>query len=242
MGRIPLIDLTGQRFGRLLVLGLSASAPQPRINLDTVWACRCDCGNECTADWVSLRSSGKRSCGCWRREASHTNRLKHGASCRGKKRAEYRIWTGMIVRCYNQHAKAFPRYGARGIVVCDQWRHSFEAFLADMGARPSPEFSIDRIDNEGNYEPGNCRWASISQQTRNRRSSKFLTFRGETLCISDWAKRLGLNRSTLDGRLQRLPLEMALTRPLRRHAPYRYKPRDRRVPPASRPAGRRCCR
>lgn len=114
----------------------------------------------------------------------------------------YRIWTGIKTRCFNKNEAVYDRYGGRGIGMCERWVESFEAFLEDMGSRPSPEHSIERIDNEGNYEPGNCRWATDAEQARNKRTNVWLSKDGVTLCLSDWAKRLGLCHSTLIWRMK----------------------------------------
>jgi hypothetical protein len=122
---------------------------------------------------------------------------------------EYTTWRGMRERCDRPTHNLYHRYGGRGIRVCERWQ-SFENFVADMGPKPEGT-SIDRIDNNGNYEPGNCRWATREEQARNNTRSRHLTFNGETLCLSDWAARIGVSRATLEGRLERgWPLEDAL--------------------------------
>lgn len=120
----------------------------------------------------------------------------------------------MIDRCHNGRSKDCARYGGRGIVVCQRWRASFDAFLADMGRRPAAVLSIDRIDNDKGYEPGNCRWATDSEQARNRRSNLLLTHRGETLPLIVWAQRTGIGRATIAHRVKAgWPVDEALTRP-----------------------------
>lgn len=155
------LDLSGQRYGSLV--GISRAAIK---NKRTYWNCRCDCGSDCVVDAGHLRSGHTTSCGCVRRAT--IGNLKHGQS----KSLEYLIWNGMRQRCSNPKNSHFRYYGGRGIRVCDQWQASFENFIADMGAKPSPKHTIDRINNEGNYEPGNCRWATYSQQNKNRRPRK----------------------------------------------------------------------
>lgn len=113
---------------------------------------------------------------------------------------EYSPWQNMLNRCRNPDTPGYDRYGGRGITVCSQWR-TFAAFLADMGSRPSPEHSIDRIDNDGNYEPGNCRWATPEQQQRNRANNRLLGHGGKVLCIADWAELRGLTRGIIMSRL-----------------------------------------
>jgi hypothetical protein len=116
----------------------------------------------------------------------------------------------MISRCHNPKDKSYPRYGARGIRVCDRWRDSMVAFIDDMGPKP-PGASIERIDNDGDYCPENCCWASAKQQNRNKRTNHFIEFNGRRLCVQDWASELGLTPSALLHRLKIMPIEKALT-------------------------------
>lgn len=160
MGRL-LIDMTGERYGRLLVVS------RYRCRGAAMWVVRCDCGTEKIVAGGSLRSGDTQSCGCLHKERTSAARTTHGAT-RGSRTDLYRIWRGIISRCTNPHLSRWPRYGGRGITVCDRWRHDFTAFAADMGPRPSPQHSIDRIDPDGHYTPGNCRWATALQQRHNR--------------------------------------------------------------------------
>lgn len=197
------IDIKGQRFGRWTAIefvGKVKGVPK--------WKCRCDCGTERLVWSVALRSGTSKSCGCFNLEALSKRQRTHGAS----DTLLYDVWVHMIQRCTNPNHKSYAYYGGRGIKVCDRWRRSFKAFVEDMGQRPSDELSIDRIDCNGNYEPGNCRWATSEQQSLNRRNAHLLTYQGRTQPLSAWAKEFGMPRDRLKMRLKLgWPLEDALT-------------------------------
>lgn len=144
-------------------------------------------------------------------------RVRHGLSHlpSGKIRPAYNTWSNLLGRCYSSTNWKYPRYGGRGITVCDRWRISFENFYADMGDRPSPRHTLERKNNDGNYEPDNCRWATQKEQARNRSSNRLLTAFGETLPMATWAERFGLGPTTLRRRILRgETVEAALTKPL----------------------------
>jgi hypothetical protein len=190
-------DKTGIVFGRLTVR-LFVGFDQNRHSL---WRCACTCGNSTVATSCNLVSGEVQSCGCGETESRYLNAT-HGHTRDNVDTPEYRSWTAMNTRCTNSKRTEWERYGGRGITVCERWQ-SFEAFFEDMGPRPKGK-SLDRFpNNDGNYEPGNCRWATQREQTANTRRNKFLTIDGQTFCVTEWARRAGLGEATLRGRLRR---------------------------------------
>jgi len=178
-------ELIGQQFERLLVIK-AADLKRGR----PYWLCRCDCGVEKVVLGASLKSGNTKSCGCLNRQLSAERATTHG----GRGTPEYTSWTKAKQRCTNPNNKSFHNYGGREIKFLFD---NFEEFLAHVGPRPGAEYSIDRIDNSGNYEHGNVRWATRKIQSRNKRNNRYLTYQNETLCLKDWAKKLGFSYRTI---------------------------------------------
>lgn len=184
----PSIDMIGKRFGKLLVTELVGKDKHGQFR----WKCQCDCGKEKVIVGQSLRSGGTTSCGCNKAK----NGYKHGYAPDRGPRPEYRAWINMNQRCTNPNMDRYPLYGGRGISVCSEWQHSFQTFLDYIGQRPSSDHSIDRIDSNGNYEPGNVRWADKATQSVNKRSTRWITYKDKTQSISAWARELGFKDGT----------------------------------------------
>jgi hypothetical protein len=180
----------GQRFGRLIAVEFVARDKSRQQR----WRFRCDCGGEIIHRVSAVRCGDVRSCGCLHREAAaiqgRAKRI-HGMT----KSSEYNTWLNVISRCDNPSNTRWADYGGRGIKVCERWR-KFENFLSDMGSKPSPKHSIERIDNDGNYEPGNCKWATTSEQSKNRRSNVWVMFDGKKMLLEEAVGLIGLSRST----------------------------------------------
>lgn len=196
-------DLTGEVFKRWEVLSYHGRASGSSGG--AIWLCRCDCGTERPVKATSLQSGKSLSCGCLHREImadrcrrNLVNRTtKHGLS----RTREHSSWNQMIQRCHNPKNPTYERYGSKGVTVCDRWRADFLNFLADMGDCPTDSHTIDRIDPFGNYEPGNCRWATDDVQRLNQRRTRRFEFKGEMLAIPELASRTGIADKTLYYRL-----------------------------------------
>jgi hypothetical protein len=184
-------DLKGRTFGRWVVLEFSGRDK----NRNALYLCRCLCGQEKTVCRVNLLNGQSTSCGCYLREISTT----HG----GRGTIEWGIWSRIKQRCNNPRCPKYSDYGGRGIVLCDRWRVSFANFLADMGKRPSPEYSIDRIDNDGPYSPENCRWATRSEQGRNYRQNHLIEYQGSVRTLVEWSEITGIRSDTISMRLKK---------------------------------------
>ena len=202
-----LIPMVGTVWGNWTVISVSSRRSKEGV---AYWLCRCVCGEERQVLGTGLRRGSSKSCGsCLSQELRAARRaamLTHGMS----KTSTYRTWHTMRRRCRDKKFRDFPYYGGRGIKVCERW-NSFEKFLEDMGERP-PGMTLDRKDNNGNYEPGNCRWSTALVQMNNTRGNKYLTYDGKTMSLSDWARHVGIPPPRLSARLRLLhwPLAKAL--------------------------------
>ncbi len=206
-------NLTGRRFGCLVTIG-PVVIKRYKGATHVIWQCRCDCGNETSVSAGNLRRGQSRSCGCMKGKWCSDANIKYEFG-KAKPLPEYRAWCHMKGRCYDENDKRYADYGGRGIRVCNRWLDDFAAFYSDMGQRPSSRHTIDRIENNGDYEPNNCRWATFTEQNRNRRISRYLTVNGERRHAKEWAGVFGVPYGTIVSRLQRGWGERdAVTRPL----------------------------
>lgn len=189
-------DMTGRRFGKLVVISRHQIA-----NKGPHWLCACDCGETTIAATGHLNAGQRVSCGCQVADS----RRKHGLSYS----PEYRAWTNARDRCRNPNNRKYSLYGARGIRMCDRWVASFENFIADLGLKPSPNHSLDRWPNgDGNYEPGNCRWATAVQQNNNRSINRHVYIQGKKMTVAEASRFTGIPHATIRDRLDRgLPAE-----------------------------------
>lgn len=171
---------------------------------------RCECGQEFEAIVSNVKTGETKSCGCWQRACTIARSTKHG----GGTTRLYKTWAHMLDRCENNKIRSYKDYGGRGIRVCEAW-HDFTAFRAWALANGyADHLTIDRVKNDGNYEPGNCRWATRKEQNRNSRRNRLLTIGGETLCLAEWAERTGIKPGTIHTRLKLgWPAERAIKTP-----------------------------
>lgn len=208
-------NLAGERVGRWTVLREDCGRTQRCRR----WFCKCECGTIRSVTAYHLLNGSSLSCGCLNREVTSTRVRAHGLS----HTPEYQAWSLMVRRCTDTKDRAFKNYGGRGIKVCERWlgRDGFTAFLADIGAKPTPDHSLDRRNPNGDYDPANCRWATRAEQSRNKRNNVLITHNGQTKCITDWSQETGLRVGTIRVRLQSgWSPEEALTAPVhsRRHS------------------------
>lgn len=205
--RAPDRSIIGRRFGKLVVVEYAEKGK---------WRCKCDCGGVSTPVLRNLKRGMTTSCGCMKGSTRHG--LTHAP--------EFNVWSMMKQRCNNPNNDRYEDYGGRGIKICDRWLgpEGLPNFVADLGPRPTPLHKLERIDNDGDYEPGNCKWVTQAEQSRNRRNSIHVTFAGETMVLKDWATRLGMKVATLTYRIKNWGLERAMTEPLGPNSTSRITP------------------
>lgn len=201
----PINDLTGRQFGRWRVVSYAGSDQYSKAT----WLCHCICGVERVVRKGLLLRGESQSCGCLNKEIIDKLKFKHGFAVRGQRYPEYSVWAAMVQRCINPNHPAFQHYGARGITVCKRWLQ-FKNFITDMGQRPSKLYSLERVNNNESYCIGNCRWATKTEQQRNRRDVRLIAFKGQNCCLAEWAVKLRVPYTTLFNRLKRgWPVERA---------------------------------
>ncbi|MBO5704554.1 MAG: hypothetical protein J6R99_00880 [Alphaproteobacteria bacterium] len=187
------IDLTGKKFNRWTVIKRAGVDKNQNI----LWLCKCDCGTIREVLGCSLRNATTMSCGCYQKEMIHKI---HGQT----HTRLYKIWDNMKSRCFNNKHDSYYKYGARGITICDKWRNDFKAFYDwSMANGYDDKLTIDRIDNNGNYCPENCRWTTVKIQSRNTRTNHYISHNGKTLCLAEWAEKLNMRWNTLYYKLKR---------------------------------------
>ena len=202
-------DLTGQKFGRLTVISRS-----PNIGKKAAWLCKCECGKESIVTSTHLMSGHTTSCGCYNKEVVSAMKKRHGMT----QTKIYREWRAMISRCSNGNVRSCADYGGRGITVFARWANSFETYYDYVSKLPhfgEVGYSLNRIDNDGNYEPGNVEWADRIAQANNKRNNHLVTYNGSTRTLAEWAREKGITYRALTHRLERgWSIERALEMPL----------------------------
>lgn len=209
-----IVDISGQRFGRLVALQRVGRTLAPNGTRQSMWKCRCDCGNETVVKYIALTSGNTRSCGCMEEENRHVNMQKTATQRRksvsnsfaGKLEDHplYKTWKSMLMRCNNPNVRDYKHYGGRGIKICDRWSSElgFENFVNDMGGRPSGT-TLDRIDVNGDYCPENCRWATDEQQANNKTDNVYIIVGDRQITAKQFCKMLGLNYWTVIKQIER---------------------------------------
>lgn len=189
------IDMFGKKYGRLTVLEISGADKKGR----KILRCACDCGSEVNIMAYSIISGNTKSCGCFSAECIlKGNNRKHGMC----KTPEYKTWAGMIKRVENINGDDYKDYGGRGIKISKRWRNDFQNFLKDMGKRPSPNHSIERINNNGNYSKHNCKWVDGHHQARNKRNNVLIKHGNRVMILQDWANELGITKGSFRTKLR----------------------------------------
>jgi hypothetical protein len=203
------LDIVGKTFGWLTIRDDNAEYRSHKRYV----RCQCRCGTEKVILWDNIQNGRIVSCGCYGAERRRVSKTLHG-KC---KTTEYNSWASAKQRCYDTNHPKYPKYGGRGIKMCDRWFGSYSNFISDMGLKPSPELTIHRVNNDLGYEPSNCIWANDDIQSNNKTTSHWLECRGEKHTIAQWTKRAGLNQGTIHDRLKRgWDVESAIFTPIRK--------------------------
>jgi hypothetical protein len=193
------INLVGQKFNRLLVI-----KEAPSIKGKIYFTCMCDCGNETTLLSAAIKGGYTKSCGCYQKQQAAKSGFRHGVS---NKTSEYRTWVNMKTRCYNKKVND-KDYIGNGIKVCDRWLNSFANFFEDMGKKPSPLHSIERLESKGDYGPGNCKWGTEEEQVRNKSNNVWIEYNGRRMILTDWARYFGVDQGNLAASLKVKSMEV----------------------------------
>ncbi len=215
------IDISGKRFGRLVVLH-RVDSPKFHMKKITYFLCKCDCGNNIITRSSAIQSNHTKSCGCYKSDIKR-QQCKNIWTTHGMTQSKtYKTWAGIKRRCNNKNDKRYPDYGGRGIKVCSRWNR-FENFLIDMGEKPTPNYSIERIDNNKGYNKNNCVWIPQNEQGNNKRNNVIFEFNGQIKTLAHWSKYLNINIGTLRNRIlrQKWPIEKAFTTQI--HTQYNKK-------------------
>jgi hypothetical protein len=211
----------GDQFGRLEILEETEIKIANNGRKYRQFICKCNCGNICIVQFRCLRDKRTISCGCYRYEINKTKSITHGKH----NMPEYQVWRSMKKRCLNPNHDSYKNYGERGIKVCERWLNSFENFISDMGERPSPKHSIDRINNNMNYETNNCRWATQTEQLNNTRFNVRIEHNGQNLTLAQWAKILNCDDGLIAARInkQKWDVKKAIETPVRKKQKNKYQ-------------------
>jgi len=211
------IKMTGRRFERLTVVAFGEHKKYPCGSTGYMWLCECDCGKKTTVEGRALRAGITKSCGCLTSDVTRARSTKHGHAKRGNISPEYYSWSAMMQRCLNPKSDSYYLYGARGITICERWRDIHE-FIKDMGPRPGPQYSLDRIDNNKGYTPGNMRWALSKNQANNRRNNRLIEYHGKLKSIQNHCDEHGVGRGAFQSRiLNGWSVDKALSTPVKKY-------------------------
>lgn len=203
-----IVDMTGKRYGRLRALSLVGPGPSRGM----IWSFACDCGRRFNASGNEVRRGGITQCP----ECATASRVRDHSTHGMSKSDEYRIWMAIKNRCLNPNAEAYEYYGGRGIKICERWRVSFLHFMEDMGMRPTKKHTVERVNNDGNYDPKNCVWATRKEQSNNKRNNRIICIGGLEKTLAQWAHETGINEATIRARIMRGDTGQSLIRKLQK--------------------------